>query len=89
MSSDDPDLAMIVNAASMPLEDAGTELVRVIVNYSLAIGYSAGVRPHVIAMIASMNVSSVLRESLTHGEWERVQMQIANLLEQQAHEEAA
>lgn len=87
--SDDADLSMIVHAANMPMEDAGTELVRVIVNYSLAIGYSAGVRPHVISMIACMNVSSVLRESLTPAEWERVQMQIANLLEQQAHEEAA
>lgn len=87
--TDDLDLSMIVRAASQPSEQAGTELVRAIVNYSLALGYTVGVRPEVIASVALWNCTVVLAESLSDSEWADVQMRIANLLEQQAHEEAA
>lgn len=87
--TDDDDLRMILHAATQPPEQAGTELVRVIVNYSFALGYTAGVRPELIAHIALWNCATVLSESVSEAEWSEVQMQIANLLEQQAHQDAA
>lgn len=86
--TEDRDLAQITRLASMPAHEAGTELVQHIVNHCLAIGYSVGWRPEVIAVIALQNCASVLAE-IPEGEWQEVCMRIAGLLEQQAHEEAA
>lgn len=87
--TDDDDLRMILHAANQPPEQAGEELVRVIVNYSFALGYTAGVRPELIAHIALWNCATTLAESVTDSDWSDIQMRIATLLEQQAHQDAA
>lgn len=88
MDFGDESLNQIIRLAANPPEDAGESLVKQVVNHALAIGYTVGHRPEVIVTVALCNCISVLRE-LPDSEWRDVCTRIADLLEQQAHQDAA
>ena len=85
----DPDITQIIQLASMPMGQAGEQLVQQIVNHSIAIGYTAGIHPAAIARLAANNSADVMADDITDETWDHMCLRIATLLEQQAHEEAA
>ena len=85
----DPDVQQIVQLATMPMGQAGEHLVQQIVNHAIAIGYSAGIHPAAIARLAANNSADVMADDIDPDTWQHICLNIATLLEKQAHEEAA
>ena len=87
--TDDPDLQLIVKAANaQSLEAAGNAFMRIVLCQTYGLAYRANVHPAAVAESLLHNVAEALEE-MTPGEWRHMQTRIADLLEKEAHEEAA